>query len=129
MQAIVNQQYEIEFLVIPGRADFEDLVDVVNKCLRRDPKQCPRIEELLHYRYLTFESINYDLGESQFLSSLLMIQDNDKDFDFEKSSVHNVLEIIREEFRNGAAIVFLEIGSRHIIPRFSRYRSDANWPQ
>jgi hypothetical protein len=54
MQAIVNQQYEIEFPMIPGRGDFEDLVDVMNTCLRRDPKQRLRIDEFLHHRYLTF---------------------------------------------------------------------------
>jgi hypothetical protein len=34
MQTIANQQYEIEFSLIPGRADFENLVDVMNKRLR-----------------------------------------------------------------------------------------------
>jgi serine/threonine protein kinase len=126
-QAIVNQQYEIEFLVIPERVDFEDLFDVINQYLRRDPKQRPRIEELLHHRYLTFESITYGLVESQLLSFLPMIQDDHNDFDFEKSSFYEALEIIGEEFRNGAAIVFPEIGSRDIIPRLSRERSDVNW--
>jgi hypothetical protein len=82
--------------VIPGRADFEDLVDVMNTCLRRDPKPPLRIGEFLHYRYLTIESINYGLIESQLLSFLLMVQDDYNDFDFEKSSVHEVFEIIGE---------------------------------
>jgi hypothetical protein len=85
MQVIVSQQYEIEFPAIPGRADFEDRVGVMNKCLCRDSKQCLRINEFLHHRYLTFESINYGLIESQLLSFLLMIQDDYNDFDFEKS--------------------------------------------
>jgi hypothetical protein len=103
--------------VILGRADFEDLVDVMNTCLGLDPKQRFRIGKFSYHRHLTFESINYVLTGSQLLSFLLMIQDDCNDFDFEKSSVHEVLEIIGEEFRNGAAIVFPEISSRGIILR------------
>jgi hypothetical protein len=115
--------------VAPERAYFDDLVDVMNKCLLRDSKQRFRIAEFLHHRYLIFESIGYGLIKSQLLSFLLMIQDDYSNYDFEKLSVHEVFEIIGEEFRNGAAIVFSEIGSRDIIPKPSRKRSDVNWSQ
>jgi hypothetical protein len=117
MQAVVNQQYEIEFQMIPGRTDFEDLVDVTNNCLRRDPKQRLKINEFLYHRYLAFKSIDYGLIESQLPSFLLMIQDDYNDVDFEKLSVHEVLEMIEEGLRNGAAIIFPEINSRGIISR------------
>jgi hypothetical protein len=117
MQAVLNQQYEIEFQMIPGRTNLEDPVDVTDNCLRRDSKQRVKINEFLHHRYLAFKSIDYGLIESSLPSFLLMIQDDYNDVDFEKSSVHEVLKLIGEELWNGAAIIFPEIDSRGIIPR------------
>jgi serine/threonine protein kinase len=106
IQAIVNERYQIEFPRIPGRADFDDLVDVMRKCLRRDPKQRPRIEELLQHRYLTFGKMDYRGVEEQLLAFVLMIQDSCGDFKFEGEEGEEVLEIIGEQFRNGERIAF-----------------------
>jgi serine/threonine-protein kinase TTK/MPS1 len=108
IQAIVDDRYEIDFPAIPGRPDLDDLVDVVRRCLRRDPKQRPRIGELLQHRYLTFGSIDFRRVEAQLLSFVLMVQDRWADSDFDDPGAAGVLEAIAEQFRSGETIGFPE---------------------
>jgi serine/threonine protein kinase len=106
IQAIVDNRYEIEFPVISGRTDFDDLSDVMKRCLRRDPKQRPTIDELLRHRYVTFGRIDFGAVEKQLTSFVLMVQDSLADYRFDDPSAMDLLEAIAEQFRNGDAIRF-----------------------
>ncbi|KAL4232982.1 hypothetical protein ACF0H5_007669 [Mactra antiquata] len=48
LQAIMNPDYQIEFPAIPNT----HLIDVMQRCLNRDPKSRPSIDELLSHPYL-----------------------------------------------------------------------------
>ncbi|XP_061176779.1 dual specificity protein kinase Ttk-like [Saccostrea echinata] len=48
LHAIINPEYEIKFPEIQDKK----LMDVMKKCLNRDPKERPSIEELLKHEYL-----------------------------------------------------------------------------
>ncbi|KAL3860437.1 hypothetical protein ACJMK2_010560 [Sinanodonta woodiana] len=48
LQAIINPEFAIDF---PEAADLQ-VIDVMKKCLHRDPKQRPSIDELLFHPYL-----------------------------------------------------------------------------
>ncbi|CAH1800147.1 unnamed protein product [Owenia fusiformis] len=51
LQAIINPQFKIEFQDLPDR----HLVDVMKKCLHRDVKERPTVDELLRHPYLQGE--------------------------------------------------------------------------
>ncbi|OHT13281.1 CAMK family protein kinase [Tritrichomonas foetus] len=76
IQAIVNPDYEIEFPFIEDRPDFPDLLDVMSSCLERDPKERPRIEDLLDHKYITAQFSDLEEQVSQKLLSFInFIQD------------------------------------------------------
>lgn len=52
IQAITNPKYEIEFKPLPDKL----LVDVLKKCLKRNPKERASVEELLNHPYLKDET-------------------------------------------------------------------------
>lgn len=48
LMAIINPEYQINFPEIQDKK----LLDVMKRCLTRDPKERPSIEELLQHEYL-----------------------------------------------------------------------------
>ncbi|KAF8764045.1 Dual specificity protein kinase Ttk like protein [Argiope bruennichi] len=52
INAITNPNYEIEFRPLPDKL----IVDVLKKCLKRNPKERASVEELLNHPYLEEES-------------------------------------------------------------------------
>jgi serine/threonine-protein kinase TTK/MPS1 len=101
IQAIVDDKYEIEFPDLPDRPDFYALRDVMARCLQRDPRSRPRIDELLEHQFLTFKAADFQRVELQLLSFVLIIQDQCADCEFDADEATPVLEEIASRFRNG----------------------------
>ena len=76
ISAIVDPDYEIEFPILEDRSDFADLYDVMVKCLQRDPKKRPTIEDLLDHKYITGDkSVIENAVSSKLLSFINFVQD------------------------------------------------------
>jgi serine/threonine-protein kinase TTK/MPS1 len=101
IQAIVDDSYEIQFQELPTRPDFDALRDVMFRCLQRDPKDRPRIDELLKHQFLTFAAADIHFVESQLLSFVLIVQDQCTDSQFDTNEEVPLLENIADQFRNG----------------------------
>ena len=106
IQAIVDENYEIEFPPNVDRPDFDDLLDVMKSCLQRDPKKRPKIDELLAHPYITFRTPEYSRVEDQLLSLILEIQDNYMEYDFSSPVHKHTLAALADQFRTGAPIHF-----------------------
>jgi serine/threonine-protein kinase TTK/MPS1 len=101
IQAIVDERYEIEFPDLRDRSDFYALRDVMSRCLQRDPRRRPPIDQLLEHQFLTFNAADFQSVESQLLSFVLIIQDQCADCDFDGDETIPILEDISNRFRNG----------------------------
>lgn len=76
ISAIVDPDYEIDFPILEDRADFADLLDVMIKCLQRDPKKRPTIEDLLAHKYITGDKSTIEnIVSNKLLSFINFIQD------------------------------------------------------
>jgi len=103
--AIIDDHYEIDFPIIEGRPDFYLLLDVMKKCLSRDPKLRPTIDVLLEHPYLTLKR---DVVDRELLRLIVWIQEKHPDFDFSSPEGIEVLQSIEDDFLNGEPLSCVE---------------------
>jgi serine/threonine protein kinase len=104
IQAIVDEDYEIEFPRIPNRNDFKDLLDVMQRCLRRNPKERPRINDLLQHPYVTFRNPRFfGTIEDQLVTFITWIQDGCElgDIDFDSVAARRIFRLFADQISRG----------------------------
>jgi serine/threonine protein kinase len=116
IQSIIDDRYQIEFPTVPGRSDFGDLMDIMKKCLQRDSKARPTIDERLRHQYVTFGAIDLSGIGSQLLSFLLQIQDDYPNCDFDGPAADQVFDCLAAQFRNKQEIQFPEFDQSEYSP-------------
>jgi serine/threonine protein kinase len=104
IQAIVDEKYRIDFPVIPNRNDFKDLLDVMQQCLRRNPKMRPRINDLLQHPYVTFRNPKFfGTLEDQLVIFISWIQDGCElgELDFDSPMARRIIRLLADQISRG----------------------------
>jgi serine/threonine-protein kinase TTK/MPS1 len=104
VQAIASEDYAIEFPEVPEHPDYCDLIDVIQRCLQRNPKARPTIDELLDHKYIRFHDMSLGTLEQELLSCVVAIQDDSGQCDFDSPEGNKVLARFAESLKRAVTI-------------------------